>query len=49
MVDYSIFPLEEEIKDKLVKLEISYSFQPIFFPDGKEIYAHEALDRKSVV
>ena len=45
MVDYSIFPLEEEIKDKLVKLEISYSFQPIFFPDGKEIYAHEALMR----
>ena len=45
MVDYSIFPLEEEIKDKLAKLEISYAFQPIFFPDGKEIYAYEALMR----
>ncbi len=45
MVDYSIFPLDEEIKDKLAKLEISYAFQPIFFPDGKEIYAHEALMR----
>ena len=28
MVDYSIFPLDEEIKDKLAKLEISYAFQP---------------------
>lgn len=45
MVDYSFFPLEEEIKDKLAKLEISYAFQPIFFPDGKEIYAYEALMR----
>ena len=42
MVDYSIFPLDEEIKDKLAKLEISYAFQPIFYPDGKDIYAYEA-------
>lgn len=45
MVDYSIFPLDEEIKDKLAKLEISYAFQPIFYPDGKDIYAYEALMR----
>ena len=45
MVDYSIFPLDEEIKDKLAKLEISYAFQPIFYPNGKDIYAYEALMR----
>lgn len=45
MVDYSIFPLDEEIKDKLAKLKISYAFQPIFYPDGKDIYAYEALMR----
>lgn len=45
MVDYSIFPLEEEIKDKLAKLEISYAFQPIFYPNGRDIYAYEALMR----
>ena len=45
MVDYSIFPLDEEIKDKLAKLEISYAFQPIFYPNGMDIYAYEALMR----
>ena len=45
MVDYSIFPLDEEIKDKLAKLEISYAFQPIFYPNGSDIYAYEALMR----
>ena len=45
MVDYSIFPLDEEIKDKLAKLEISYAFQPIFYPNGRDIYAYEALMR----
>lgn len=45
MVDYSIFPLDDDIKSKLAQLEISYAFQPIFYSDGKEIYAHEALMR----
>ena len=45
MVDYSIFPLDDKMKDKLAKLEISYAFQPIFHPDGKEIFAYEALMR----
>lgn len=45
MVDYSIFPLDDDIKDKLAQLEISYAFQPIFYADGREIYAHEALMR----
>lgn len=48
MVDYSIFPLDEEIKDKLAKLEISYAFQPIFYPNGRDIYAYELSVRTAM-
>ena len=45
MVDYSIFTIDDKLKDKLAKLEISYAFQPIFHADGQEIFAYEALMR----
>ncbi|MBP1586154.1 MAG: EAL domain-containing protein [Lachnospiraceae bacterium] len=38
-------PLDKEILDALGKLSINYAFQPIFYPDGKTIYAREALMR----
>ena len=44
MVDYSIFPLDEEIKDKLAKLEISYAFQPIFYPNGMDCTSQQKVD-----
>lgn len=45
MIDFSILPLNDELKQELIKLNIDYAFQPIFYPDGKTIFAHEALMR----
>lgn len=45
MIYYEDLPLDREILDALAQLQIEYVFQPIFFPDGKTIYAHEALMR----
>jgi len=48
-VDYMIYfenlPLSKDILDALSELKIDYVFQPIFEPDGKTIYAREALMR----
>lgn len=45
MIYYEELPLDKEILKALADLEINYVFQPIFFSDGKTIYAHEALMR----
>jgi EAL domain-containing protein (putative c-di-GMP-specific phosphodiesterase class I) len=45
MVDYNVFPLNEELKREIMGLNIDYVFQPIFYPDGKSVYAREALMR----
>ncbi|MCR4740906.1 MAG: EAL domain-containing protein, partial [Lachnospiraceae bacterium] len=37
--------LDEDILKALGELSINYVFQPIFFPDGKTVYAWEALMR----
>ena len=45
MIYYDHLPLDKEILDALGELSINYVFQPIFYPDGKTIYAREALMR----
>ncbi|MDO5155078.1 MAG: EAL domain-containing protein [Eubacteriales bacterium] len=45
MIYYEDLPLAPDILKALSELQINYVFQPIFFPDGKTIYAHEALMR----
>lgn len=45
MIYYEELPLSPEILKALAELEINYVFQPIFYPDGKTIFAHEALMR----
>lgn len=45
MIYYEELPLDPEIIKALSELKINYVFQPIFYPDGKKIYAHEALMR----
>ncbi|MCR4586909.1 MAG: EAL domain-containing protein [Lachnospiraceae bacterium] len=45
MIYYHDLPLSEDILKALDELKIEYVFQPIFYPDGKTIYAHEALMR----
>ena len=45
MIYYEDLPLSKDILDSLSELEIDYVFQPIFKPDGKTIYAREALMR----
>lgn len=45
MVSFFELPLNEEILQALVELEIDYVFQPIFYKDGKKIFAYEALMR----
>lgn len=45
MIYYDKLPLDKEIIEALSKLRINYVFQPIFFKDGKTIYAYEALMR----
>ena len=45
MIYYDHLPLDKEILEALGQLSINYVFQPIYKPDGKTIYAHEALMR----
>ncbi|MCR4791817.1 MAG: EAL domain-containing protein [Lachnospiraceae bacterium] len=45
MIYFDHLPLKKDILDALAKLSIEYAFQPIFLPDGKTIYAREALMR----
>ena len=45
MIYFEDLPLDKEIIKALSELKINYVFQPIFYPDGKTIYAHEALMR----
>ncbi|MCR5269361.1 MAG: EAL domain-containing protein, partial [Lachnospiraceae bacterium] len=45
MIYYDHLPLDKKILDALGELSINYVFQPIFLPDGKTVYAWEALMR----
>ena len=45
MIYYDHLPLDKEILKALEELSINYVFQPIFYPDGKTVYAWEALMR----
>ena len=45
MIYYDHLPLHEDILKALGELSINYVFQPIFQPDGKTVYAWEALMR----
>ena len=45
MIYFDHLPLDKEILEALEELSIDYVFQPIFEPDGKTIYAWEALMR----
>ncbi len=45
MIYYEDLPLDGKILEALGKLHINYVFQSIFLPDGKTIYAREALMR----
>ena len=45
MIYYDHLPLDKEILNALGELSINYVFQPIFQPDGKTVYAWEALMR----
>lgn len=45
MIYFENLPLDSEILLALSELKIDYVFQPIFYPDGKTVYAYEALMR----
>ena len=45
MIYYDHLPLDKEILEALGKLSINYVFQPIFYPNGKTVFAWEALMR----
>ena len=45
MIYFDDLPLSKDILDALSELKISYVFQPIFYPDGKTVFAREALMR----
>lgn len=45
MIYYDHLPLDKDILKALGELSINYVFQPIYKPDGKTIYAWEALMR----
>ncbi|MCR5596103.1 MAG: EAL domain-containing protein [Lachnospiraceae bacterium] len=45
MIYFDSLPLSEDIKKALMELKIDYVFQSIFYPDGKTVYAREALMR----
>ena len=45
MIYYDHLPLDKDILKALSELSLNYVFQPIFYPDGKTIYAWEALMR----
>ena len=45
MISFDHLPLHTDILQALRELSINYVFQPIFRPDGKTVYAWEALMR----
>lgn len=45
MIYFEDLPLDKDILEALKELSINYVFQSIFYPDGKTIYAREALMR----
>ena len=45
MINFDHLPLDPDILKALRELSINYVFQPIFLPDGKTVYAWEALMR----
>ena len=45
MICFDHLPLDTDILKALRELSINYVFQPIFLPDGKTVYAWEALMR----
>ena len=45
MIYFEDLPLDEDILKALGELSINYVFQSIFYPDGKTIFAREALMR----
>lgn len=45
MISFFQLPLNEDIMEALVELEIDYVFQPIFYRGGEKIFAYEALMR----
>lgn len=45
MIFYEDLPLAPEILTALSELQINYVFQPIFYEDGKTVFAYEALMR----
>ncbi len=45
MISFDEFTLPEDMSNELKKLKIDIVFQPIFYPDGKTIYAYESLMR----
>ena len=45
MINFDHLPLDTDILQTLRELSINYVFQPIFRPDGKTVYAWEALMR----
>lgn len=45
MIYFDHLPLSEGILQALSMLTIDYAFQPIFYPDGKTVFAREALMR----
>ena len=45
MIYFDDLPLSKDILDALSELKISYVFQSIFYPDGKTVFAREALMR----
>ena len=49
MIYYDHLPLDKDIMTALGELSINYVFQPIFLPDGKTVYAWEALMRPTDV
>ena len=45
MIYFDDLAVSEDVKEALSELKIEYVFQPIFYPDGKTVYAREALMR----
>ncbi len=45
MIYFDDLPLSKDILDALSELKINYVFQSIFYPDGKTVFAREALMR----
>ena len=43
MVSYDEFELAPEMSEELKKLRVDFLFQPVFYPDGKRIFAYESF------